>query len=224
MGVALETLASLVADLKEDEVLRVVGRRLLEGEDPLRLIDECRLGIMEVGRRYEARTYYISGLIMAGEIMQQVSERILPILRERITSQSSGRIMLATVQGDIHYIGKRIFKILMECFGFTIHDIGEDVAPSVIVQKSREFSPHVIGLSCLLNGCYDAMADTILQLKRDAMGEGRVIPILIGGQVDEMVKRHVGADYWAKDAMEGVRICQKIFSTGADSNSALSES
>ena len=201
-----KSLPALLADLKENATIDTVRRLLAQNVNPMSIIDECQTGIVEVGKRYERGEYYISGLIMAGEIMRQVSDLVLPALQNRFTGHVNGRVLLATVQGDIHYIGKNIFKILLQCFGFTVADAGEDVSPEEILQQVREFSPHVIGLSCLVTAAYDSMRDTISLLRNSASPVPRII---VGGMVDEKVYRYVGADTWSNDAMSGVRICQE---------------
>jgi len=203
-------LSKLVADLDEDAVIETVRRRLAAGEDPFLIVDECQAGVMQVGQLYEHGMYYISGLIMAGEIMEQISQLLLPVLQGRITGSDVGRILVGTVQGDIHYVGKNMFKTLLKCFGFTVMDAGEDVEPAEFVKQMRTFTPHVIGLSCLLTSAYDSMRGTIALLRSETKDSKRPPRIIIGGAVDARVCQYVDAEHWAKDAMSGVRICQSI--------------
>jgi methanogenic corrinoid protein MtbC1 len=203
-------LTDLVADLREGEVVDEIQRRLSAGQDPMQIIDECRQGILQVGQRYEQGQYYISGLIMAGEIMRQASGLLFPVLQQSITKQHAGRILLGTVYGDIHYIGKNIFKILLQCSGFTVQDAGEDVPPSALCEQMSVFRPHVIGLSCLLTVCFDSIRDTILELRKEASQLHPVPYIIIGGMVDEKVSRFAGADGWTTNAVEGVQLCQGL--------------
>jgi methanogenic corrinoid protein MtbC1 len=203
-------LSFLLADLREDEVLVEVRRRLKEGENPLHLVEEFQQGMRLVGERYEKGVYYISGLIMAGEIMHQLGEVVLPLLRNSVSGEESGRILLGTVEGDIHYIGKDIVKVLLRCFGFTVFDLGVDIPPQEFLQKTDEIKPDIVGLSCLLTSSFEAMGATIKLLRKE-LGVGRPHPpIIIGGIVDERVCRHVRADGWANDAMKGVRLCQEL--------------
>ena len=203
-------LSKLVADLDEDAVLETVRRRLAAGEDPFLIVDECQAGVMQVGQLYERGMYYISGLIMAGEIMEQISQLVLPVLQGRITGSDAGRILVGTVQGDIHYVGKNMFKTLLTCFGFTFLDAGEDVEPAEFLKQMRIFTPHVIGLSCLLTSCYDSMRETIALLRSETKDLKTPPRIIIGGAVDARVCQYVEADSWAKDAMSGVRTCQSV--------------
>lgn len=210
-------LSKLVADLDEDAVLKTVRRLLMDGEDPFRIVDECQVGMIQVGQLYENGTYFISALIMAGEIMEQVSQLVLPVLRGPIRGNDVGRILVGTVHGDIHYIGKNMFKSLARCFGFTVIDAGEDVDPAEFLKYLREISPHVIGLSCLLTTAYDSMRETITHLRSEIKHMERPPQIIIGGAVDARVSKYVQADHWVKDAMGGVRLCQSITKKAPDS-------
>jgi methanogenic corrinoid protein MtbC1 len=203
-------LAGLVADLQEDAVLAEVRRRASEGDDLLHIVEECRTGVRLVGERYEQGVYYISGLIMASAIMHEVGDMVLPALKTRVVGSESGRILLGTVEGDIHYIGKDIVKVLLGCYGFTVVDLGVDVSGREFLAKALEVAPQVVGLSCLLDSAFDSMRATIDLLRREA-GQGAAAPsFIIGGCVDERVRRYTGADAWATDAMAGVRLCQKL--------------
>jgi methanogenic corrinoid protein MtbC1 len=203
-------LSTLLADLNEEGVLVQVRRRLEEGEDPLLLVEESQQGMRQVGERYERGIYFISGLIMAGEIMHQVGDIVLPLLKSRVSGDESGTILLGTVEGDIHYIGKDIIKVLLQCYGFTVFDIGVDVPPKTFVAKTLEIKPGIIGLSCLLSSCFESMRATIELLRAEAGRAGLEPSFIIGGLVDEQVCRHVGSDHWAADAMTGVRLCQQM--------------
>ncbi len=203
-------LSTHLADLHEEAVLAQVRRRLKEGEDPLRLVEESQQGMRLVGERYEKGIYFISGLIMAGEIMHQVGDIILPLLKKRVSGDESGRILLGTVEGDIHYIGKDIIKVLLQCYGFTVFDIGVDAPAKTFLDQVLEIKPDIVGLSCLLSSCFESMRTTI-ELLRAEVGKAGLKPFyIIGGLVDEQVCRHVGSDYWAADAMTGVRLCQRM--------------
>jgi methanogenic corrinoid protein MtbC1 len=203
-------LSSLLADLQEETVLEEVRRRIGEGDDLLTIVEECRKGVRLVGERYEQGVYYISGLIMASAIMHEVGDMILPALKTRIVGSESGRILLGTVEGDIHYIGKDITKVLLRCYGFTVFDLGVDVPSREFLAKALDFRPAIVGLSCLLDSALENMRATIDLLRREA-GQGGAVPsFIIGGYVDDRVCRYVAADVWATDAMNGVRLCQQL--------------
>jgi methanogenic corrinoid protein MtbC1 len=203
-------LSDLIADLDEDAVVSLIKQAMAKGDDPFTILDQCQKGMQLVGKRYEEGIYFISGLIMAGEIMHQVGEMVLPVLQDRIRGGDSGLILLGTVQGDIHYLGKDIVKVLLKCYGFSVNDLGVDVPPAEFLTATEESKPDIVGLSCLLNTSFKALGETI-SLLRTRLGDSDSFPsLVIGGLVDEEVRRHVGADHWASDAMVGVRLCQLI--------------
>ena len=204
-----------MAGLQEKAVLEMVGRRLAEGVDPLEIIDLCHRGMVLVGERYEQKLYFISGLIMAGEIMRQVSQQVLPLLGdESPAGPSEGTIVLGTVEGDIHFIGKDIFKVLARVHGFTVHDLGTDVPPAAFRDAVGEIRPDIVGFSCLISAAYQSVTDTIAMLRRAFSGAQAPRSYLLGGRVDELVCQDVGADHWTKDGMRGVRLCQEIMTAG----------
>jgi methanogenic corrinoid protein MtbC1 len=203
-------LTQALADLKENEALEIVRLRLSRGDDPLQIIEDCQAGMREVGERYAQRHYYLSGLIMAGDILREITELVLPLVEEKFSGHTAGRVLLGTVQGDIHDLGKNLLLMLLRSYGFTVLDLGVDVAPGRFVQEARAFKPHAIGMSGLITAAYPTMRETVTALRAMMAEDGVQIPILLGGQVDEQVCRFVGADYWSTDAMEGVRLCRRL--------------
>jgi methylmalonyl-CoA mutase cobalamin-binding domain/chain len=206
-------LIHLLADLEEDAVLKLVNERLANGHDPLKILEDCNEGMKLVGQRYERGEYYIAGLIMSGEIFREVVEIIQPLMVKKTDQKSSGRIMVGTVSGDIHDIGKNMVGMLLSCYGFTVIDLGVDVPPAEFAAKAVEFKPDVVGLSGLITASFEMMKQTISALRTESEKHGLSFPILIGGgMIDDQVCRYVGADYWLKDAMAGVRLCEELLS------------
>jgi methanogenic corrinoid protein MtbC1 len=204
-------LVTHVADLDENEALSLVKARIAAGHDPLEIIEDCQEGLRQVGLRYEQRQYFLSGLIMAGEIFRGVMELVQPIIEEKFTGNESGTILLGTVKGDIHDIGKNNLSMLLTCYGFSVHDLGVDVSPSEFLLQAVQIRPNIIGLSALLTSSYDAMKETIDLIRTSDETKIAANPIVIGGnQLNEQVCQYVGADYWVNDAMTGVRLCQEL--------------
>ena len=205
-----ECLTEVLADLEEREALEIVRLRMERGDDPMQIIEDCQAGMREVGKRYAQQRYFLSALIVAGEILREIMDIVLPAVEARFSGRSSGRILVGTVQGDIHDLGKNMLLLLLRSYGFSVMDLGVDVAPDRFVEEARAFQPHVIGLSGLITAAYTSMRETISVLRAMMAEDGRAIPIVLGGQVDEQVCRYAGADYWTTDAMEGVRLCQQL--------------
>ncbi len=207
----LDRLSTLIAELDEDNALALTRQMIADGTDPLQLIEFSHKGIIEVGLRYEKGIYFISGLVMAGEIMEQISQMVLPLTMGRPDKKTMGRIIIGTVEGDIHYIGKDIFKAFLRGHGFTVHDLGVDVPKSLFLSATHEFKPDIVGFSCLISTCIDSLQDTISYLRANVPPDLAPRAYLAGGRL--MGKRicdAVGADLCTTDSMEGVRLCQKV--------------
>jgi methanogenic corrinoid protein MtbC1 len=204
-----------MAELQEEAVLDLVQQHIADGVDPMTIIDLCHKGMIQVGEYYEQGRYFIAGLIMAGEIMHQVGQQVFPLLESRIMNENIGSIVLGTVEGDIHFIGKDIFKELVRAHGFAVHDLGVDVPPSRFLAAIHEFKPDIVGLSCLITAAYRSMQETIALLKENIPEKLAPRAYLIGGRVDEFLCKELGADYWIDDAMKGVRLCKQIMEGSA---------
>lgn len=198
-------------ELEEQNVLSLARERLQTGKNPFEIVEDAQQAMRLVGERYEQGNYYISSMMMAGEIFREVMEIIEPSLIKKKAGNEIGHILLGTVQGDIHDIGKNIFGILLRSHGFTVTDLGVDVPPGSFIEAVLRTKPDVIAFSGLLTISYDSMKETIQQIKNLSEPEIARTPIIIGGgMVNEMVCGFVGADYWAIDAMVGVQLCKQI--------------
>lgn len=201
-----------ISDLDENGVLATVRACIDTGEDAVAVIAACEEGMRLVGDRYEQREYYLSGLIMAGEIFREVLEMARPALQASLATDSGGKVLIGTVEGDIHDIGKTIFQIALRSYGFTVEDLGVDVSPQAFAARAAVWQPDIVGLSGLLSTGYDAMRETVKLLRASAGTEAvSPIPVVIGGGlINEQVRSFVGADYWCSNALEGVRLCQRL--------------
>jgi methanogenic corrinoid protein MtbC1 len=198
-------------ELEEAAVLVLTRERLAAGEDPFAIIEDAQQAMRLVGERYEQGDYYISSMMMAGEIFREVMEILEPILERKTIGKVLGKILLGTVQGDIHDIGKNIFGILLRSHGFNVTDIGVDVPPDQFVETALQVKPDIIALAGLLTISYDPMKATIQKIRSlDDPSIAKTPFIVGGGTINEMVCAFVGADYWATDAMVGVQLCKQI--------------
>ena len=206
----LELIAN-VAELNEDAAIALVQRRIEQGDDPLSIVEDSQEGLRQVGERYERREYFLSGLIMGGEIFSEIMEILAPIIELHFTGHEKGTILIGTVQGDIHDIGKNNLSLLLTCYGFTVYDLGVDVPPDEFLNKTMEFRPDIVGLSGLLTSSYDSMRATVELIRGSSDPFVATRPIVLGGnQLNEQVCQYVGANAWVTDAMTGVRICQQL--------------
>lgn len=213
-----QELAAAVADLDEKAALELIRRRLDLGDDPLAIVEDCEIGLRLVGERYERYEYFLAGLIMAGEIFREMMELVQPSMEQVLVGHTAGHVLIGTVQGDIHNIGKDIVHLALRCFGFTVEDLGVDVPPQKFLERAIETRPDVIGLSGILTNSFSSLRETVHMLRTDTLPHIQSIPIVIGGgQLNEDVCRYVGADYWVTDGIEGVRLCQSIIQKASGS-------
>ncbi len=207
---ALQTISAAVAALDEKTAVRLVEAAVAEGGNSVDIVRAVQEGMRTVGERYEQQDIYLSGLIMAAEIFRSVMAIAQPGLEAELQGDASGRVLLGTVAGDIHDIGKNMAALAFRMFGFTVEDLGVNVPPEVFLQAARTFKPDIVGLSGLLSLAFTAMRDTVALLRRE-LEEQDPAPIFVigGGTIDDQVARYVGADLWTDNAMEGVRLCRQ---------------
>jgi methanogenic corrinoid protein MtbC1 len=200
-------LISAIAELQENQALALVRRRLADGEDPPGIMEDCQEGMRRVGERYEREEYFLAGLIMAGEIFRQVMQVLQPVVRCQVSGRVPGKVLLGTVQGDIHDLGKNIVSMLLSCHEFTVYDLGVDVPPAEFVRQAGAVEPDIVGLSGLLTTSYDSMRQAASALR----AAGVRAPIIAGGgQLNEQVFHYIGADHWTTDAIAGVDLCRRL--------------
>lgn len=204
---SLEDLVSAFIELEEQRVLKIVEDLLKSGKDPAEILEACRRATVVVGERFERGEYFLSELVFAGELFNSVMRIVLPELKKEV--KPIGTILLGTVQGDIHDIGKNIFRAFAEAAGFRVIDIGVDVPPERFVEAVKEHKPDIVGMSGLLTIAYESMKKTIEALKEAGLRD-KVKIIIGGGRVDENIKEYTGADEWADNAMVGVKKCKKL--------------
>lgn len=205
----MSELVDAIANIKEDEVLRMVRHRLEVGEEPIALLEECRAGMGIVGERFEKGEYFLGELIMSGEIFKQAMSFIEPKLTGDVRSETIGQVITGTVKGDIHSIGKDIVTGLLRMSGFEVFDLGADVAPEAFVEKLVESGAPILGMSALITPSFESMKNTVTAIEKRGIRD-RVKVIIGGGIVIEQVKRYVGADAFTRDGAEGVKICKEF--------------
>jgi len=205
-----QELVHLIAELQEDEALQYVQQLIHDRVAPLTIFDLCHAGLVKVGEYYEKDRYAISGLIMAGEIMRQIGEMVFPLMESETPNADSGKIVLGTVEGDIHFIGKDIFKTLARGHGFTVHDLGVDVPPSNFLSAIYDYKPDIVGFSCLISGAYDSLRNSLTFLRDQVPQSIQPCAYILGGRIDKIIAKDVGAQWWTSDAMKGVHICKEI--------------
>lgn len=211
----MQDLVDAMADMQEERVTELTKQYLDEGRDALDILTAYQEAMSIVGKRFEAQTYFIPELIMSGEMMKNGAELIKPCMEngKPVEKQAKGgKFLLATVEGDIHDIGKNIVAMMMELNGFDVHDMGVDVPAEKIIAQARSFGAEIIGLSGLLTLAFDPMKRVVDLLKEKGIRND--FQVIIGGaQLDQQVCDSVGADAFVTDVVTGVNICKKWTST-----------
>jgi methanogenic corrinoid protein MtbC1 len=201
-------IAQKLADLEEQAFLDLLRQELDAGADPMAILEECRAGMVLVGKRFEENTYFISDLMMAGELFKQATNVLAPKM-QLSGGASYGKVVVGTVKGDIHDIGKDLVVGMLKAANYDVHDLGVDVPPDKFVDVLKETKARVLGLSALLTTAFESMKDTVDAIKKAGIRSG--VKIMIGGgPVNQEVVEYSGADDWGADAQEAVTLCNRF--------------
>ena len=203
---AKEELIEAVIELEEERSYMLVKKFLEEGVNPKEIIDLLRKGVETVGERFSRKEYFLTELVMAGEIFQQSAKILESAMKNEVEgSESLGTVVIGTVKGDVHDIGKNIFVTLLQAANYQVYDLGVDIPAEKFVEKVKETKAKIVAFSGLLTIALDAMNETTEALKSAGLRDN--IKIIIGGlPVDEMWMREAGADAYTDSAFEGVNI------------------
>jgi methanogenic corrinoid protein MtbC1 len=201
-------LPKALSDLKEEEVLAIVEERLKAGADPMAILDEARQGMEAVGKRFADCEYFIPDLVYSGEILKNINELVKPKLVSEGGAKRGGKVVIGTVAGDIHDIGKDIVAFMLDVSGFDVLDLGVDVPADKFVSTIKDSGAPIVGLSGFLTLAYDSMKQTVDAIKTAGLRDKTKI-MIGGGQITDEVVNYTGADAFGKDAVEGVSIAKK---------------
>ena len=203
-----QQLIDAIAEMQEDEAMLVVQQMLDDGEDPQAILDACKDARVVVGQRYEHGEYFLPELVIAGDMLTAIGEIVKPRMQTQAAGAAKlGTVVIGTVQGDIHDIGKDIVGFMLDVNGFEVVDLGVDVPAADFVAKIQEVKPQVVGLSGFLTLAFDQMKATVEAIH--AAGLRDQVKIMIGGAImDETVRAYIGADAYGADATAAVRLAQ----------------
>jgi methanogenic corrinoid protein MtbC1 len=201
-------LVHAIADMREEEALALVRQMVKGGAQPMAILDEARDAMALVGKRFEEGTYFLPELMLAGEMLSQITDILKPELAKLPEIKRHGKVLIGTVKGDIHDIGKNIVTFMLDVNGFEVLDLGVDVSPGKFVEAIQQFGPQVVGLSGFLTLAFDGMKETIRAIETAGLRD-RVKIMIGGGQVSEEIRRYAGADAYGRDAMAGVTLARK---------------
>ena len=203
-----DTLVDAIAGMRESEALALTQQMLDSGVDPLKILDDCRAAMEIVGARFETGEYFIPELILAGEILKQTSALVKPRIQHVGEVKKHGKVVIGTVKGDIHNIGKDIVTFMLDVNGFEVYDLGVDVPAQTFVDKIAAVKPDVVALSGFLTLAFDSMKETVAAIKAAGLRDG--VKIMVGGgTVDDHVRVYTGADAFGQDAMVAVSLAKQ---------------
>ena len=204
----LNTLRRAVRKGLREAAGRLADEQIAAGRDPMALVkEEVIPALDDVGAGFEQKTLFLPQLMMSAEAAEAAFTRVKEALAGRETAEVHGPLVLATVRGDVHDIGKNIVRLLLENYGFQVTDLGRDTPPERIAETVRRLKAPVCGLSALMTTTVPAMEETIALLRREAPW----CRVMVGGAVlTEEYARNIGADGYAADAMGAVRVAERL--------------
>ena len=201
-----DDISAAIVELERDRALAAVTARAEGGEDPTAILEQCRQGMTIVGQRFQQGDYFLAELMLSAEIFKGAMAILEPYLSAAQPAGARGTVLLATLRGDIHDLGKNIFAVLLRAHGFQVHDLGVDVNPSLVVESIKQTGPDLVGFSALITTAFDSMKQTTDMLQQAGLRGG--FRLMVGGGVTSVaVRDYIGADFQTTDATEGVAYC-----------------
>jgi len=202
-----QELTQAIVDLREGDALAMVDQQLEAGTDPVAILADCKAAMDVIGDKFAAGEAFIPELIMAGEIMTGVSAKLKPHLTAVTPEDKLGVVVIGTVQGDIHDIGKDIVVTMLDIAGFDVVDLGVDVKIEKFIATAQEKDAQVIAMSCLLTSAIDSMKKVVAAAREVDLNGCK---LMIGGApITEQVVAYTGADGYGKDAVEAVELAKQ---------------
>ncbi len=203
-------LVTAMADIDDERVIALVNQYLSEGKQPFDILGDLKKGMDIVGERFSNNEYFLVELVMSAELFKRSMEILEPkLLASQDKSLGSGKIVIGTVEGDVHYIGKNLVVAFLLSNGFEVFDLGEDVSAEKFIDKLRETGAKVLALSGLITITHDVMKKTIEALKEAGLRD-KVKVMIGGGDIDQSIVEYTGADAFGKDAMSSVKIAKRF--------------
>ncbi len=207
----MNALIDAFADLEDEKVLELVKKQLEEERNPAEILDDLKKGMDRVGERFSNNEYFLVELVMSADVFSSALEILEPRLLDSQKQSEKGKIVIGTVRGDIHYIGKNLVVAFLKANGYQVYDLGEDVRPEQFVEKIKETGANILALSGLITMTHEVMRETIEALKEAGIRD-QVKVIIGGGDTDQEVVNFTGADAFGKDALSAVKLIRKLLS------------
>jgi 5-methyltetrahydrofolate--homocysteine methyltransferase len=202
-----QKLIDAITEMREDDVVQITNELLDGGVSPTDILNACKEAMDVIGKRFECGEAFIPELMLAGEMMNAVTDIIKPRMAKETSEEKLGKVVIGTVQGDIHDIAKDIVVFMLDLNGFEVTDLGVDVPPVKFVEAVKETGAKIVGLSGFLTLAYDPMKDTVAAIKAAGLDDVKIM--IGGGQVDENIRQYTGADAYGHDAMAAVALAKE---------------
>ena len=201
-----QQLIDAITEMREEDALSITNKLLDDGASPGDILNACKDAMDVIGKRFEEGQAFIPELMLAGEMLSAITDILKPRMAEVATAEKLGKIVIGTVEGDIHDIAKDIVCFMLDLNGFEVTDLGVDVPPARFVEAVKETGATIVGLSGFLTLAYDPMKDTVAALRDADLG----VKIMIGGgQIDEQIREYTSADAYGRDAMAAVALAKE---------------
>lgn len=205
----LKAITTLIGKLEEEKVIEMLNNFVASNpteEEAKKVVSACQKGTEIVGDSFEKGEYFVGDIIFAGELLTEAIDTLKSVIGSS-SKAKMGVIVLGTVDGDLHDIGKKIFRSMAEAAGFKVYDIGIDQPVSAFVDKVKEVKPNIVGMSGVLTLSLKAMKDTVDGIKKAGLRDD--IKVILGGNsVTKKACEHIGADAFTTNAAEGVEFAQ----------------
>ncbi len=201
-----QQLIDAITEMREDDALKLTNELLDNGSSPADILGACKDAMDVIGKRFECGEAFIPELMLAGEMMTAITGVLKPRMAEDASAEKLGKIVMGTVQGDIHDIAKDIVCFMLDLNGFEVTDLGVDVPPEKFVETVKETGAKIVGLSGFLTLAFDPMKDTVKALKDAGLTDVKIM--IGGGQIDENIRQYTGADAYGRDAMAAVALAK----------------
>ena len=203
----LQELIDAITDMREEDALKITQSLLDAGTSPMDILDACRQAMEIIGKRFELGECFIPELIMAGEVLSQITSIVKPRLQQGAEQKKLGKVIIGTVQGDIHDIAKDIVAFMLDINGFEVINLGVDVPPAKFVEAIRETGAKIVGLSGFLTLAFDPMKETVEAIRAAGLSDVKIM--IGGGQIDEQIRKYTNADAYGRDAVAAVTLAKQ---------------
>lgn len=203
-------LVNAMAELERSKVFEIVRNEIEKDTDPLKIIEWLSQGLKKIGEYFEKKEYFLAELITGGDIFETIYQEIKPVLEKKnVETQIKGKIILGTVQGDVHDIGKNIVKTILTVSGFHVEDLGVDVPPERFIEALKQTESKILALSALLTIAIDSVEEIIKLLRKEDLRDK--VKIIVGGSAfSEDLVKNLDVDAFGIDPMDALKKCQQF--------------